>query len=94
MSIDAMKQAKQVIAMMGAPNPLNFSKEEIIAWQRCNADLDRAIGELEGQEPTAWAVMVDGECWSVRRFEPSTTSSHERAIFVPLYPRLNKTGKD
>lgn len=59
MSIEAMKQAKQVIAMMGVPNPLNFSKEEIIAWQKCNADLDQAIAEAEKQEPVAWRLDVD-----------------------------------
>ena len=37
------------------------------------------------QEPMAWAVMKDGECLSVRRFEPAATSHADGVQFVPLY---------
>ncbi len=64
--LDTLKQAKQVIAMLGAPNPLNFSKEEILAWQKCNADLDQAIATEESsatQEPVT--ILPDGSAFGV-----------------------------
>lgn len=36
-------------------------------------------------KPMAWAVMKDGECLSVRRFEPAATSHADGVQFVPLY---------
>jgi transcription elongation factor Elf1 len=45
----ALKLAREVIQMIGAPSPLHFSKDEIIKWQECNASIDEALAQQEGQ---------------------------------------------
>ena len=43
--------------------------------------------EAYGFEPWAWAVIKDGICVAVRRFEPYKTSEMDGTTFVPLYPK-------
>lgn len=38
-------------------------------------------------EILAWAVMKDGQCVGVRRFEPHPMSEQDGVEFVPLAPK-------
>ena len=55
---EALKLAREVIQMLGAPSPLHFSKEEIIKWQECNSSIATALAQPE-QEPLCTAAMFD-----------------------------------
>jgi bacterioferritin-associated ferredoxin len=93
MSIEAMKMAREVIRMMGAPSPLHFSKDEIIKWQECNAKIDQAIEQAQKQEPIdyeklaslGWQAIECSICGSSARAFPKQAQKQEPVAWKHYY---------
>lgn len=71
--------------MLGAPNPLSFSKDEIIKWQECNAAIKAEL-EQETSEQKQWQSLTKKE-----RGEFVQRICNTGTIFVtPIFSIINE----